>query len=159
VTVRTAAPADLPALIALARDPAVAPFLATIAPRQLEAAFDDPDDEPLVLEIDGAFAGGARLSVYNARSAIVQLNTVMLDPRLRGRGLGAAAVRALAARAFARGAHRVQAEVLGRNEAALRTFAAAGFTREGVRRAAWRRDGGEWQDGVHVGLLAHELPG
>ena len=45
--------------------------------------------------------------------------------------------------------------MLGHNEAALRAFDAAGFTREGVRRGAWLRDG--WQDGVHVGLLAEEF--
>jgi RimJ/RimL family protein N-acetyltransferase len=154
---RPATLADLPWLQALARDPAVAPYLATIAADQLAAALADEAQEVLVVEHAGERAGGARLARTNARHRIYEIATVMLDPALRGRGLGAATLRALAARALAAGAHRVQAEVLAGNPAGLAAFAAAGFTREGVRRAAWWRDG-RWQDGIHVGLLAGELP-
>ena len=69
-----------------------------------------------------------------------------------------AILRAVARDAFSRGVHRVEGEVYGFNEAALRTFQAAGFTREGVRRRAYDRHGA-WQDGVRFGLLAEEVPG
>jgi aminoglycoside 6'-N-acetyltransferase len=157
IDLRPATAADLPWLQALARDPAVAPYLATIAADQLAAAMEDDAQEVLVVEHGGDRAGGARLVRTNARHRIHEIATVMLDPGLHGRGLGAAVLRALAARALAAGAHRVQAEVLAGNAAGLAAFAAAGFVREGVRRAAWWRDG-RWRDGVHVGLLAGELP-
>jgi RimJ/RimL family protein N-acetyltransferase len=81
----------------------------------------------------------------------------MLHPRLRGRGLGTAAVRALADRAFAAGVHRLEGEVLAHNVAAVRGFEAAGFTREGVRRRAYLRDGA-WTDSVLLGRLAEDPP-
>jgi aminoglycoside 6'-N-acetyltransferase len=155
VALRPAGRPDLPALQELARSDAVRPFVSWAAEDLLAASLDADGEHVLVIEADGAFAGGARLSVFNARSRIWTVGPVMLDPAVRGRGLGAAALRAVARFAFDAGAHRVQAEILAHNTAGLRAFDAAGFTREGVRRQAWRRDG--WQDGVHVGLLAGEL--
>jgi RimJ/RimL family protein N-acetyltransferase len=38
---------------------------------------------------------------------------------------------------------------------ALRSFDAAGFTRDGVRRRAYDRHGA-WQDGIQFGLLADD---
>lgn len=151
VALRRATEQDVPALQALTRSPAVARFLSYTAAESYATGIADA----LVVEVDGRLAGGARLTVTNARSRITTIHGVMLDPAVRGRGLGTAVLRELAARAFAAGAHRVQAEVLGYNEAALRAFASAGFTREGVRRSAYDREGG-WADGVHFGLLADE---
>ena len=151
MTLRPAAAADLPHLQGLARSDAVRPYLAFAADERLAAAMEDM----LVAEASGGFAGGARLARANERNRIWELSLVMLDPVFRGRGLGAAMLRALALRAFDSGAHRVQAEVLGSNAAGIAAFERAGFTREGVRRAAWDRDG--WQDGVHFGVLAGEI--
>ena len=81
------------------------------------------------------------------------MSRFVIDPRLRGRGLGAAAVRALADELIrGRGFHRVQLETYGFNEAALRTFESAGFKQEGVRRRAYWRHG-EWHDGILFGRL------
>jgi RimJ/RimL family protein N-acetyltransferase len=54
------------------------------------------------------------------------------------------------------GFHRVQLECYGFNAAAVRVFERAGFTYEGVRRAAYRRHGA-WNDGVLLGLVAEDL--
>jgi RimJ/RimL family protein N-acetyltransferase len=152
---RPATVADLAPLQGLARSDAVRPYVSSVAADEFAAALEDPAQHPLVVEASGGFAGGARLVIVNARSRIWSINSVMLDPVFRGRGLGAATIRALALRAFDSGAHRVQAEVLATNAAGLAAFDAAGFTREGVRRQAWDRDG--WQDGVLVGMLDHEV--
>lgn len=81
----------------------------------------------------------------------------MLEPAERGCGLGVATVKAAAVEVLQRrGMHRVEAEVHGFNLAAQRTFAAAGFVREGVRREAYERHGAR-HDGVLIGLLAGEL--
>jgi RimJ/RimL family protein N-acetyltransferase len=82
----------------------------------------------------------------------------MVDPDARRQGVAATALR-LACRLVLteHGFHRVQAETYGDNLAAQRLFARVGFTREGVRRRAYRRRE-QWLDGVLFGILADELP-
>jgi RimJ/RimL family protein N-acetyltransferase len=153
---RAATAEDLPILIALARSEAVAPFVAPGTADRLAAAAPAGDELLAIVDDAGAVVGGARLTVRSAHSRITSLTAVMLDPAARGAGLGVRAVRALAAHAFAGGAHRIEAEVYGFNEAAQRTFAAAGFVHEGTRRRAYDRHG-RWNDGVLYALLADEL--
>ena len=155
MTLRPAVAADLTPLQGLARSDAVRPYISWAADELFAQALADPAQRALVIEASGGFAGGARLVVSNERSRIWTLSTVMLDPVFRGRGLGVAAIRALARLAFDLGAHRLEAEILAFNAAGLAAFEAAGFTREGVRRQAWDRNG--WQDGVQFGMLAGEL--
>jgi RimJ/RimL family protein N-acetyltransferase len=153
---RPAETVDVAALVALARHPDVAGTLATDAADGLAAALDDDAGELLVIEHDGAVVGGVRWVLVNRRSRIADIRTLMLDPAVRGRGLAVAAVRELAERLLReRGLHRVEAEVYGYNESALRVFERAGFVREGARRRAYDRAGG-WQDGVRFGLLADD---
>jgi RimJ/RimL family protein N-acetyltransferase len=156
VTVRGAVPEDLPALTALASSPAVAPFLATNASERIAGALQEPDETLLALEVDGRLAGAARLVLRVPRHRLAEVRSLMLVPTLRGQGLGTAAVAAIAGVAFgAHGVHRLEGEVLAHNTAGLRAFENAGFTREGVRRRAWHRDG-TWQDSVLLGLLEDE---
>ena len=150
---RPADAADLPWIRALAGEEAVAPFLSTSAADRLEDAL--AEGELLVAEVDGAAAGAVRVATVNRRSRIAAVRTLMVAPDARGRGLGAAILRAVVRDAFARGIHRVEGEVYGFNTAALRSFERAGFTREGVRRRAYDRHGA-WQDGVSFGLLAED---
>ena len=91
------------------------------------------------------------------RSRIADLGGLAVHPDFRG-----AKVADTAARLFQRhlfdelGFHRVQMEIYGFNERAMRHAERAGFTREGVRRKAyWRND--EWVDGVLYGLVAEDL--
>jgi RimJ/RimL family protein N-acetyltransferase len=154
---RPAEPADIDALVALARHPEVAGTLATDAANGLATALDEGAGELLVIEHDGAVVGGVRWVLVNRRSRIADITTLMLDPAARGRGLAVAAVRELAARLFAaRGLHRLEAEVYGFNGPARRVFERAGFVYEGVRRRAYDR-AGDWQDGVRFGLLDEEF--
>lgn len=155
---RPARAADLDALVALARHPAVAETLATDAADGLAVALhDEGAGELLAIEHDGVLVGGVRWVLVNRRSRIADVRALMVDPAARGRGLATAAVRELAVRLFdQRGLHRLEAEVYGFNTAAARVFERAGFVREGVRRRAYDR-AGSWQDGVRFGLLADEL--
>jgi RimJ/RimL family protein N-acetyltransferase len=151
---RLADEADLPWVSDLARHASVAPSLSTTAADGLAESIGA--GELWVAETPpGAPVGVVRLSTVNRRSRIVSIQTLMVHPDARGRRLGVAILRAVASAAFARGVHRLEAEVYGFNAPALRTFDAAGFTREGVRRRAYDRHGA-WQDGVHFGLLADE---
>jgi aminoglycoside 6'-N-acetyltransferase len=156
VILRPAEAGDLGWLERLARDPATARSLAVDAADRL--AGELAGGELVVFEIDaGQRIGAVRATVRNRRSRIAELQTLMVDPAARGRRLGTAAVRAAVRDLIERRSmFRVEAEVYGFNTAALATFAAAGFTREGVRRQAYERHGGR-HDGVLFGLLATEL--
>jgi RimJ/RimL family protein N-acetyltransferase len=144
------------ALTALARRPEIARTLAWDAAETLSAALVADAGELLVIEHESAFAGGVRWQVVNRRSRIVEIRTLMLDPSLQGRGLAAGIVRSLCDRLFdVHGMHRIEAEVMGINDAARAVFERAGFVLEGVRRQAYDRHG-TWQDGVRYGLLIDE---
>ena len=154
VTLRIAGDSDLSWAMELAGDAAVASSLSTTAAGSLAEAA--AAGELWIAEAPaGARVGAVRVATVNRRSRIAAIETLMVAPAARGRGLGAAILRAVAADAFARGVHRLEGEVYGFNEPALRTFDAAGFTREGVRRRAYDRHGA-WQDGVRFGLLADD---
>jgi RimJ/RimL family protein N-acetyltransferase len=83
----------------------------------------------------------------------------MLHPDFRGRGLAAEATR-LFARYLLQDLdfHRVQLEVYGFNERAIRHFERSGFHQEGVKRRAYRRRD-DWVDGVMFGLVREDLEG
>jgi RimJ/RimL family protein N-acetyltransferase len=159
---RRASDEDLGWLVELAQSQEVVDSLAAISPweeeRVLAALAADPADEGrFVIEADGFVAGALAFEVANRRSRIAYLFGVMVDPAWRGRGLAAGAS-GLLARHLIRdlGYHRAQLEVYGFNLAAQRVFERAGFTREGVRRAAYWRHGG-WVDGVLFGLVEEDL--
>jgi aminoglycoside 6'-N-acetyltransferase len=155
-TLRPATEADLDALCALAAVPEVARTLAWNAVASLPLALAADAGELLVVELGGAFGGGVRWEVVNPRSRIAEIRTLMLDPAWQGRGVAVAVVRSLCDRLFDHHhMHRVEAEVMGINEAAKAVFARAGFALEGVRRQAYDRHGA-WQDGVRYGLLVEE---
>jgi RimJ/RimL family protein N-acetyltransferase len=145
---------DLPWLRDLIASDAVAPFLSTAAADGLDAALETGE---LVVaeEPPGQRVGAVRIATVNRRSRIAAIRTLIVHPDARGRGLGAAVLRAVTRDAFSRGVHRVEGEVYGFNTAGLRSFEAAGFRREGVRRQAYDRHG-EWQDGVLFGVLADD---
>jgi RimJ/RimL family protein N-acetyltransferase len=54
------------------------------------------------------------------------------------------------------GYHRLELEIYGFNERAMRHAERAGFVREGVKRKAYQRHG-EWVDGVLFGLIPDDL--
>jgi RimJ/RimL family protein N-acetyltransferase len=153
---RRAEPADVDALVALARLPEVAGTIATDAADGIAAALDDDAGELLVIERGDDLAGGVRWVMVGRRSRIADVRTLMLNPAYRGRGIALAAVRELVERLFGEHAvHRIEAEVYGFNLPAQRVFERAGFVREGVRRRAYDR-AGDWQDGIRYGLLSED---
>jgi RimJ/RimL family protein N-acetyltransferase len=83
---------------------------------------------------------------------------ILLWPAARGRGAGTAAQRLLARYLFDHTlAVRVEADTDVDNVAEQRALEKAGFTREGVLRAATFR-GGRWRDNVLYSILRDELP-
>ncbi|GAA1990353.1 GNAT family protein [Amycolatopsis minnesotensis] len=83
---------------------------------------------------------------------------IALLPAARGRGHGAQAHRLLARYLFAHTtSHRIEADTELGNIAEQRALERAGFTREGVLRGIWWRDGA-WRDGVLYSLLRTDPP-
>lgn len=169
VLLRRAEPSDVAYLAMLVSDPSVEPFLAAITARTSEeltreverCAADPRQAGRLVVEASlGATperVGSIAYDVENRRSRIAYLHSLMVEPRARGLGIGtAAAVAAARLLIHDEDYHRVQLEIYGFNEAAMRLAERAGFTREGTRRRAYRRRG-RWVDGVLFGLVAEDL--
>lgn len=157
---RRATADDVPFMIALAAHEEVEPFMAAVGPKdeeELLAEVRRGEEEPtlfgrFVVEVEGAQAGVLAFEVRNRRSRIAYLYGIMLAPEFRGRGLADAAARLLLRHVFEDlDYHRVELEVYGFNERALR-HAERIYRREGVKRKAYWRHG-EWVDGVIFGLV------
>lgn len=165
VTLRHATSRDVPYLVELVRHEDIAPFLAAVRASSEDALASEverSEREPdafgvLIVEVDGVAAGTATWERVNRRSRIASVGGFAIDPSLRGRGIGVEAARALQRHLLHDlRFHRIQMEVYGFNERALRHAERAGWIREGVRRKAYRRDD-EWVDGVLFGLVAEDL--
>jgi UDP-2,4-diacetamido-2,4,6-trideoxy-beta-L-altropyranose hydrolase len=94
--------------------------------RWFNARLGDPDSALDIVELDGERAVGVVRLEWRGRAAELSL---AIDPAVRGRGVGGAAVRAGAAEAAARwpGAP-IEAWVADDNVASIRCFESAGFT-------------------------------
>lgn len=165
VSIRRADAGDTAFLVSLTTHEDVDPFLAAGRDRSPDAtaadiarSTDDPGDYGVfVVELDGEPVGTMRFERVNRRSRIAELSQLAVHPAARGRGVADGA-----ARLFQRhlihdlGFHRLQFEVYAFNERALAHAERTGYTREGVRRMAYRSEEG-WIDGVLFGLVAEDL--
>ena len=165
MNLRRAAWEDADFLVELLTHEEVEPYLAAVRAKDRDAILDEierserePEDFGLfVIEVDGRPAGTVQFTTGNRRNRIARLGGLAIHPELRGRGIGDQA-----ARAFQRhlledlGFHRLEIEVYGFNDRAMRHAERVGFVREGVKRKAYWRHG-DWVDGVLFGLLAEDL--
>ena len=165
VAIRRATPEDVRFLAELVSHEDVEPFLASVRAKEeaeIRTEVERSQEEPeafgvFLIEVDGVRAGTMRFERANLRSRIANLGGLAVHPDFRGRRVADEA-----ARLFQRhlvddlGFHRLQLEVYGFNERAMVHAERSGFTREGVRRRAYLRDG-EWVDGVLFGLVAEDL--
>ncbi len=105
-----------------------------------------------VIEADGERAGVMRFSSRGGPNRIAELGGLAVHPDHRGRKLADEAARLFQRHLFDElGFHRLQLEVYGFNERAMRHAERSGFVLEGRKRRAYLRDG-EWVDGVIYGL-------
>ncbi|SNT63645.1 phosphinothricin acetyltransferase [Asanoa hainanensis] len=98
---------------------------------------------------DGRIAGWVAVSAVSARPvyAGVVEHSVYVDAAARGRGVGAALLRALITSTERSGIWTIQSAIFPTNVASLRLHEAAGFRVVGTRERLGRRDG-EWRDVV-----------
>ena len=165
MSIRRARPEDADFLVGLLTHEEVEPYLAAVRANDREsvlASIERSQREPaefgmFLIEVDGQPAGVMEFECANRRSRIAHLGGLAVHPDFRGRGLSDDA-----AREFQRhllldlGYHRLQLEVYGFNDRAMRHAERVGFVREGVKRKAYRRHG-EWVDGVMYALLREDL--
>ena len=121
--------------------------------------FDEPESTRFTIEVDGAIAGLIQYweeAEPKYRHAGIDL---FVDPALHGRGVGAEAVRQVAAHLIDdRRHHRLTIDPAVANLAAIRAYEKVGFRRVGVMRLAERdADGRGWHDSLMMELLASEL--
>ena len=165
-SLRRATGEDVDFMVSLAAHEDVEPFMAAVSARDPDALAEEvrrAEAEPehygrFIVEVEGEPAGVMAFEVRNRRSRIVSVRSVMLHPDYRGRGIADRAARVLARYLLLDlGYHRLELEVYGFNERALR-HADRIYVREGVKRKAYRRHG-EWVDGVLYGLIREDLDG
>jgi RimJ/RimL family protein N-acetyltransferase len=164
VSIRRARRDDVDFLADLLTHDDVEPFLAAVRPRErddLLAEIERSESEPeaygvFLVEVDGERAGTMRFERTNMRSRIAGLGGLAVHPDFRGAKVADTAARLFQRHLFEIGFHRLQMEIYGFNERAMRHAERAGFIREGVRRKAyWRNE--EWVDGVLYGLVVEDL--
>jgi RimJ/RimL family protein N-acetyltransferase len=165
VRIRRAELDDLDFLVELLSHDEVEPFLAVVRARdpegvraEVERSLSEPGEfGRFVIEVDGARAGAMGFQVANRRSRIADLGGLAVHPDFRGRRVADQAAQQLQRHLIVDlGYHRLQLEIYGFNERAIRHAERAGFVREGVRRMAYDRRG-EWVDGVLFGLVREDL--
>jgi RimJ/RimL family protein N-acetyltransferase len=165
---RRATADDVDFVLELASHDDVDPYLRAVRPgregllEEIEQSLAEPEASGrFVLEVEenGEWrrAGVLGFDVANKRSRIANLGGLAVHPDFRGRRLADDA-----ARVFQRyllldlDYHRLQLEIYGFNERAIRHAERAGFVREGAKRKAYWRHG-EWVDGVLFGLVREDL--
>ena len=165
IRVRRAAPADAPALVALAE--AVARedgrwILTTESwrsvrdeRRYLKAAQTHRDAAVYVAEEDGVVLG--RLSLardpHPASRHVADLG-LMVAAAYRRQGIGRSLLETAVDWARETGVRKLELHVFPWNEPAIRLYEEFGFEREGVRRGHYSRDGAD----VDALLMAYHLP-
>ena len=165
VSIRRAREEDADFLAELVTHEDVEPFLAAVRAKgrdEILAEIERSEGEPdafgvFVIEADGRRAGTMRFERANQRSRIANLGGLAVHPDFRGGKIADTAARLFQRHLFDDlGFHRIQLEIYGFNERALRHAERSGFVREGVRRKAYWRDD-QWVDGVLYGLVMEDL--
>jgi RimJ/RimL family protein N-acetyltransferase len=165
VSIRRATQEDVDFLVELTTHDDVDPFLSARRAttreellEEIERSQREPENYGrFVIELDGARAGVMGFRVDNKRSCVASLGGLAVHPDFRGRRVSDEAARLFQRHLiFELGYHRLQLEIYGFNERAMRHAERSGFVREGVKRKAYWRHG-EWVDGVMYGLIREDL--
>ena len=125
-----------------------------LVPRSLEEQMAWIDERSgamavVVAELDGEIAGFSALSPYRSRPAYSTTveDSVYVDERFRGRGVGRALLGEICQIAGTRGFHTVMARVVGGHTASIGLHESLGFSIVGTEREVGRKFG-KWLDVV-----------
>jgi aminoglycoside 6'-N-acetyltransferase len=118
----------------------------------------EPDTTPYVIELDGRVVGWVQWQAEEEPDYRHASMDIYLDPAVRGRGIGADALRTLARHLIVdHGHHRLEIDPAIDNAAAVRCYTKVGFRPVGVLRRAERGNDGTWHDSLLMDLLGDEL--
>ena len=97
---------------------------------------EDPGQPVFAAEIDGEFAGFAYLSLYRPKSGyrFTRENTVYVEPRFHGQGVGRALLECVLGAARSLDVHTVIAVIESTNEASLALHRSLGYEVVGTER-------------------------
>jgi ribosomal protein S18 acetylase RimI-like enzyme len=122
----------------------------TDAPQSPRGSFlRDRVGDILVAEVDGRVVGYIKVAPPTplpSNAHVRQVQGLLVDPAVRGQGIGRALLDEGMALARRGGARRIWLRVLGTNPSAQRLYAARGFTVEGVLPGEFSRDGVDVDD-------------
>lgn len=163
IELRDLLPEDEERLFAWRGDPQVARWMsdADVSGREAHRAWfaqlsDDPDLRGWMIQRAGKPSGLLTLTGLTGHHRRAAWNWFVGDSEARGRGVGRAAQVLGLDRAFGeQGLHKVFAEVMADNDAAMKVMMGAGFRREGYLRGHVLKNG-EPRDVVMLGILADE---
>ena len=123
----------------------------TIEQRQTWFAGHDASTPVLVAEAAGEVVGFAYLTLMSSKSGwrFTREDTIYIDPRARGQGVGHLLLGALLEAAGALGVHLVVASITSTNAASIALHKKHGFEDAGTLRSAGFKFG-EWLDTTHM---------
>lgn len=165
VRLRQVLPEDVPVLVAILAEPGVARWWPDWDTPRVEQELLATDAETTVWAIEARLDPSRPLSVVGAIQAWEEPDEeyrhagidLFLASAAQGRGLGPAAIRAVARWLVdERGHHRLTIDPAADNERAIRAYAALGFRTVGTMRRYQRMPDGTWADGLLMELLADE---
>ena len=156
VTLRLVTQADLPALLAILEEPAVARWW-----RRAEwERVDEKDAVTLAIELPaaGAVAGCIQYSEETDPDYFSAAVDIFVGTAAQGRGVGPDAMRTLIAWLFdVRGHHRLTVDPAAENARAIHVYEKLGFRPVGVLRRYERVEDDVWRDALLMELLAEEF--
>lgn len=166
VRLRPVLPEDVPVLAAILAEPEIASWWPGYDAARVEEELLTADAETVVWVIEARLDPDQPPDVVGAIQAWEEPNEdyrhagidLFLATAAQGRGLGRAAIRAVARWLIdERGHHRITIDPAAANERAIRVYAALGFRTVGTLRQYERRPDGTWVDGLLMEMLADEL--
>lgn len=147
---------DLDFVISVEQDEANRPFITPWERTQHEGAIRFPDFRHFIVEAGPGYEAAGFVILQGCRNphGSVELKRIVLQPK--GRGIGRACVRLLAAMAFRDlHAHRFWLDVKSGNARAQALYRSEGFVEEGRLRESVRTAEG-WDSLIVMSLLEHE---
>ncbi len=154
VTLRPAARADAPALLAILDEPEVAAWWRRAEWERL----DESGAVTFVIVLDGAVAGCIQYDEEADPDYFSAAIDIFLSSAAHGRGVGSDAMRTLIVWLFgARGHHRLTVDPAAANARAIHVYERLGFRPVGVLREYERVAGGSWRDALLMELLAADF--
>ena len=150
---RKAIEADIPAILEVLNEPAVAAFWG-------DNTADDVRGElalSWVVLVDDEIVGLLLIHEETEPDYRHEAYDIAIATRFHGTGLGRRVLRHAIRDAISRGHHRFRIDPRADNEVAIRSYAAVGFKPVGIMRESDRGRDGVWHDALMMDLLAREF--